>query len=443
MDDLIVIGAGSGGLAAAKRAAALGKTVSLIENDTVGGTCVSYGCVPKKLWHSISSTNHMLSLAKENGWDINQTNFNWNSIQPKLAEYIKKLNLRHEEKCKSLGINLIKGTAKLINKNQVIVNQKTYEGKHILIAVGAKADRINIEGGEFCETSYEFFSWKTQPKAVCIWGGGYIAVELASILNALGTKVHIIIRQPLVLRGFDNEMREFIQDKYIKRGIEIHTETTINRIEKSKNHLEISLKDGGKVTVDKVLQAVGRIPNTSHLGCSEIGIKMDEKMGIIVNEDYLTSQPTISAIGDCINKIQLTPVAIAQGRQWVDRHFSKTLFPVDFNNIPTAIFSHPESASIGYSEEAARKKYENVTVKKLTFNPLTTALAVKSKEPIFMKLIFEGEKLNIVGIHMVCEGAAEIIQALAAAFQKGITKKDLDLTMALHPTISEEFVTIY
>ncbi|MEK9726495.1 MAG: glutathione-disulfide reductase [Candidatus Margulisiibacteriota bacterium] len=443
MVDLIVIGAGSGGLAAAKRAAAYGKNVILVENDTIGGTCVSYGCVPKKLWHAISMAKHQFDLAQENGWKIRDKQFHWNQIQPKLLKYIQSLNQRHETKCRELNIKIINGKATFENEKTIKVNNQLFSAKHILVAVGGKAKKINIPGSIHTETSYDFFSWKEQPDSVLIWGGGYIAVELASILNALGTKVHLVIRQPLILRGFDHKLREFIQDKMIKRGIIIHTETSLKGIHIEKNKKVCKLDNDNNIAVEKVLQAVGRIPNTEKLNCNSAKIELDKHGGIIIDNNFQTSSKNIYALGDCINQVQLTPVAIAQARKWVDFIFNKKAFPVDFSHIPTAVFSHPEAAYIGLSEEEANTKYNDIKIKEMSFNPLTSALATNSKEPVLMKVVFQGKHMNIIGIHLACEGAAEIIQSLAIAFQKGITKSDLDMTMALHPTLTEELVTIY
>ena len=443
MIDLIVIGAGSAGLAAAKRAAQAGKKVVLVENDTIGGTCVSYGCVPKKVWHAISLAKHQLDVAKENGWDISVKGFDWQNTQQRLSQFVTGLNKRHYEKCLKLGVEVIQGTANLVDPQMVEVNGKKIATKHILIAVGAKAERLEVPGSDFCDTSYEFFSWDKLPKSVLIWGGGYIAVELGSILNALGAKVHIVIRKTSILNGFDHDMCDFLQKRYIERGIEIHKENSIVAITKNKQQLNVELTNGLNITVNKVIQALGRKPNTDQLNCDEVGIARSKSKAIIVNDSFLTNIPTISAIGDCIDHVQLTPVAIAQGRQWVDAFYKNTSFPVDYRNIPTAVFSHPEAASIGFTEKEALEKFKKVQSKILTFNPLTLALTNASKEPVFMKLIFEGDNETVIGIHIVADAAAEMIQSLAVAVQKGITKADLDLTMALHPSLTEELVTLY
>lgn len=364
-------------------------------------------------------------------------------MKPRLQEYITSLNQRHEQKCLDLGIQIIRGTAQIASKNSVKINNKTIQGHHILIAVGGKAVRLPIPGGDLCDTSYEFFSWDDLPKSVVIWGGGYIAVELASILNALGVTVHLVIRQDKVLRGFDEDLRQFLQDRYLDCGIKIHAKTTIASVKKAANQLSVTCENGTVLLTEKVIQAVGRVPFTETLNCHEVGIQTTQNGAVIVNKQYQTSVPSIFALGDCIDQVQLTPVAIAQAREWVDLVLINKTFPVDYTLIPTAVFSHPEAATIGKTETEAKAILKNVSVKTLTFNPLTMALTEEHKAPIFMKLILAGEDEKIVGIHVSCEGAAEIIQSLAIAMQKGITKKDLDLTMALHPSIMEELVTIY
>ena len=443
MYDLIVIGAGSGGLAAAKRAAKAQKKVLLIENDTIGGTCVSYGCVPKKLWHQISHTHFDLEHAKSHGWSINTPTFNWGEVKSRLSDFIKSLNNRHKEKCLAAGIDIVNGTAQLTSPTQVTVNNKCYDGKHILIAVGSTAQKLPIPGTEYCDTSYEFFAWDNLPNQVVVWGGGYIAVELASILNALGSTVHLIIRQSSVLRGFDEDLREFLHSQYENRGITIHNETSIEKVVKHNDEFIVHCTNGVQLKANKVLQALGRVPNTTPLNCSKVGIDCDNNGAIIVDDNYQTSVKTISALGDCIDRVQLTPVAIAQAREWVDNVLLNKSFPVDYRLIPTAVFSHPEAATIGLTESDAKNSYDNIDVKKLVFNPLTMALNQHHKEPVFIKLVINADNNRILGIHLSTSAAAEIVQSLAIAMQKGITKDDLDLTMALHPSVMEELVTIY
>ena len=443
MFDLIVIGAGSGGLAAAKRAASAGKSVALIENDSIGGTCVTYGCVPKKLWHAISQFCHQATIATHHGWSFNAPNFNWAAVQSRLSDYVTSLNQRHEQKCLDLGIQITRGTARIASPTSIEVNGDIIQGQRILITVGGKAVRLPIPGGDLCDTSYEFFSWPHLPPSVVIWGGGYIAIELASILNALGATVDLVIRQDKILRGFDEDLRQFLQDRYADRGIRIHDKTTIASVKKAANQLTVTCENGTVITTEKVIQAVGRVPCTDSLNCDEVGIQTTQNGAIIINEQYQTSVPSIFALGDCIDQVQLTPVAIAQAREWVDLVLVNKKFPVDYTLIPTAVFSHPEAATIGKTEAEAKATLKNVSVKTLKFNPMTMALTEQHKEPIFMKLILEGDDEKVVGIHLSCDGAAEIIQSLAIAMQKGITKDDLDLTMALHPSIMEELVTIY
>lgn len=442
MIDGLIIGAGSGGLAAAKRLAKYGKNVVLIEQDTIGGTCVSYGCVPKKIWHAVAGFDHHATLAEANGWTVSGLAFDWEQTQRNIQAYVKALNDRHQVICEDLGITIVRGTASFLDERTVAVNGRVYTPTHCLIATGSTATQLSFPGAEFCETSIDFFSWKTQPNRVAIIGGGYIAVELASILQALGTHVDIIIRGDTVLRGFDQDIRDLLNDQYQTRGICIHSGVTVTAIQAVGSRLDVMLSNQSSIDVDHVIQCVGREPNTASLQCKKSGIQC-QKNRIIVNDKYQTSNPTIYAVGDCIARGQLTPIAIAQARQWVDYIVADRTFPVSFDVIPTAVFSLPEAASVGLSESDAKRQFSKVNCIKKRFFPLTSALMNQPKDPVLLKLVLEGDDERVIGIHMVGEGASEIIQCLAVAVQKGITKADLDYTMALHPSITEELVTIY
>ena len=443
MYDLIVIGGGSGGVAAAKKAASFGKHVLLCEADKMGGTCVSYGCVPKKLLHQIAHFDHSVKLAKDQGWIVDTIDFSWPDARKKFHDYVAYLNQRYLSTCVDLGIRVVNGVAKLVDATTIELNNTRYSAKKILIAVGSKAVKLDVLGSDLCDTSYEFFSWSSLPDSVVVVGGGYIAVEIASILNALGVQTEVVIRKDLILTGFDHELQTHLQSLLIKRGIHFHTGVTIKSFEKNSSLIKTTLSSGNVLESEKVLQAVGRRPNTANLGCVEVGVECTKNGAINVNSEYQTSVKSIYALGDCIDQIQLTPVAIAQARKWAHKHFSQTKFDAFFDYIPTAVFSLPEAAVIGLSQAEAEKKYDNVTTSLLKFNPLLSALSVDHKDQVFMKVVYQGLDKHVIGIHIVCEAASEIIQSLAVAVQKGITKTDLDNTMALHPSISEELVTIY
>lgn len=440
--DLIVMGAGSAGLVSAKAVAKTGRRVLLVDEDTIGGTCVSYGCVPKKIWHGISHARHAFDLARDHGWSFETPSFSWDTVQPRLMAYIAGLNDRHEAMCESAGVTIVRGRAQFVSATTVAIEGTHYTAAHIVIAVGARAVRLPVPGSSLCDTSYEFFSWTTQPSSVVVWGGGYIAVEMASILNALGTTVHLIIRQDRVLRGFDDAFRTVLHERYEQDGIHIHPNTTIEQITPAGDKKCVTLRDGTVLTVDRVLQAVGRVPNTDDLGCEVAGVMRTSNGAIQVDEAYQTTAPTVSALGDCIDRIQLTPVAIAQAREWVHNRYLKAPFPVDYSIVPTAIFSHPEAACVGMTETQARAEHPHIDVKSLSFTPLSHALATH-KVRVWMTVIWETDHGRVLGIHMIGDGSAEIIQALAVAVQRGITKDDLDRTMALHPSVTEELVTIY
>jgi glutathione reductase (NADPH) len=442
MIDVMVIGAGSAGLVTAKQLAASGKSVALVENDTIGGTCVSYGCVPKKLWHRVSAFGGQMDAANDYGWSVSESSFDWEAMQQAIRGYVQKLNARHYQKCMDAGVTVIRGQASFVSPTTICINNTHYTAGHSVICVGSTAKKEPIPGADYCDTSYDFFSWPKQPQSVAIWGGGYIAVELASILQACGSRVHIICRQSQVLGGFDADLRAFIMDRYREKGIHIHTNSTIDRVDRIDEDTHRVVMGSQSIRVNRVIQAIGRRPNTDALLCESAGIMRDANGAIIVNDQYATSQPTVSALGDCIGGLQLTPVAIAQARDWFHRVWCKGNFPVDFSTVPTAVFSHPEIGTVGLTEDAAREQYADVSTKTLTFTPLTAVLSAQP-EPVFIKLIMSGGDLQVRGLHIVADSASEIIQSLAVAIQKGITKADLDKTMALHPSIMEELVTIY
>lgn len=443
MYDLIVIGGGSGGVAAAKKAADLGQRVLLCEADKMGGTCVSYGCVPKKVWHNIAHFQHSLDIAQDQGWTVQDVTFSFKRAAKKCLDYVAYLNDLYLNTCLKKGIKIEKGYAKLTGSNTVDVNNITYQAKKILVAVGSKTSFLDVDGSDLCDSSNDFFYWKSLPSKVVVVGGGYIAVELASILNALGVDTHIVIRKEKVLTGFDYDFQTHLQELLLKRGIKIHSGVTVKGFYKKDSYIQTSLSDGTFIESEKVLQAVGRQPNTQYLGCTESGVACTDRGAIKVDSNFQTSVSSIYAVGDCIDQFQLTPVAIAQARKWAHSHFSNLEFNAFFDYIPTAVFSLPEGATVGLTQEQAEQKYQDVSVSVIKFNPLSTALSPKHKEKVFMKLIYQGSKKHVVGAHIICEGASEMIQMLAIAIQKGITKIDLDNTMALHPSIAEELVTIY
>ena len=299
------------GKAAAKKAAKSGLSVCLIEEDRVGGTCVSYGCVPKKLWHAVSKTALTLATASDHGFDTQSSPFDWSTVQQKISDVVVRLNTSHQSTCESLGITVIKGAASLASDTSVLVNNQEYRGKRILIATGAKAHTLPIPGAHFCDTSQSFFAWSTLPTNVVIWGGGYIAVELGGILNALGCKVHIVIRKEHVLTGFDSDFQTELHHRYLASGMVIHSETSISSIQSSGQQLHVECENGLVIDADRVIQALGRLPNTAELNCQAIGVECMRNGRIVVVK---ITRPLYNIChGDCRNALQLTPVAIAEG----------------------------------------------------------------------------------------------------------------------------------
>jgi len=440
--DLIVIGAGSGGLAAAKRAASYGAKVAICEADRVGGTCVIYGCIPKKLMVYAASFGNLKQEAKGYGWSLN-AHFSWEQMFKNRNRKINQLNQNHIATLNKNDIPLLTGQASFIDPNTIKIKNKAYSAHNILISIGNTAVKIDIPGKEFGITSNDFFSLEKQPKEVAIIGGGYIAAEFGSILHGLGTKVHIIIRKPSILRDFDFEMRNHLQSEMRQNGIQFHNNTEVKKIEKIGLKYKLSLTSQKTLTADLVLFATGRTPAIHSINLDEIGIKITNE-AIVVDDMFRTNIPHIYSVGDCIHKepsLSLTPVAIAEGRSFADQVFGKKDNKINYKVIPTAVFSNPELAAVGLSEREAIKKFgpSQVQSYQSTFKPLYHTLT-KASHRTFLKMIVKKSTQKIIGLHMVGEDAAEIIQSLAISVQLGAKKQDFDNTMALHPTSAEEWV---
>lgn len=444
--DLLVIGAGSGGLAAAKRAASYGAKVAIIEDDLVGGTCVVRGCVPKKLLVYASQFSHVYEDAVGYGWDAVQPHFNWPSLAAIVDAEVNRLSQLHISFLDKSGVELIQGKAAFIDPHSIEVGNYKFTAERILIATGSEAILPDIPGIEHALTSREVFKLPEQPKRIAIIGGGYIGVEFAGIFNGLGTEVIQIIRGDKILRGFDEEIRTHVQDAMIQRDVTILANTQVERLEKTSEGVRLFLSGEhapGSVTVDAaVLFAIGRAPNTADLRLENAGV--ETVFGAVaVNEWSQTYQAHIYAVGDVTNRVNLTPVAIDEGRAFADTVFGHQPRRVNYANIPTAVFSQPEAATVGLSESAAVEQLgeENVKVYRSTFRPLYHSLT-GFHEKTLMKLVVDRQSDRVLGAHMVGKDAAEIIQSVAIALTKGATKQDFDNTMALHPSTAEEFVTM-
>jgi len=437
--DMIAIGAGSGGLSAVERASEYGKKCAVIEFKTVGGTCVNVGCVPKKvMWFAANTATHIKN-AEGFGFDIQQKSFSWQDLKNKRDDYIKGITDWYDDYLKDLGIDYLQGFAKLINKNTVAVGSNKYTAKHIVLAPGGEPHIPSIDGAKYGITSDGFFELDVMPSKVAVIGGGYIGVELAGVLNSLGSRVEIFARSGSLLRGFDHIIQDTLEKDYLAQGIKIHTNTQINSISKD---LNINTDSGIFSGYDQIIWAIGRKPLTKNISLSSAGVNTDNKGYIPTDKFQTTNIDNIFAIGDVTGQAALTPVAIAAGRRLSDRLYNgMTDRHLNYHNIPTVIFSHPPIGTIGLTESKAKDKYKKVKVYKSEFTPMSDAL-LKHKTTTAMKLICTGDNEVVVGCHIIGHGADEMLQGFAVAIKMGATKKQFDDTVAIHPSSAEELVTM-
>tara|TARA_Y100001968_G_scaffold18921_1_gene14874 strand:- start:2451 stop:3818 length:1368 start_codon:yes stop_codon:yes gene_type:complete len=447
--DLIVLGAGSGGLAAAKRAASYGARVAIVEGDRVGGTCVIRGCVPKKLLVYGSLYGEHIKNASSYGVEFKNAKIDSEILLANIRKEVDRLNELHIQFLSNAGVELIRGWGQFTGPNSVLVRDSSANGKpielhsdRILIAVGGSPKRPNIKGSELAWVSDDMFLLKSFPKTIVVVGGGFIACEFASILNGLGSKVIQIVRGERLLRGFDLGLSDVLQQGMQNKGIDLHFGSSPESIKVSKDQLIITSSISQQINCDGVLFAIGRTPSTKGLDLDKAGVKsLDGK--IKVDNNNVTNIPNIFAIGDVSNQINLTPVAIDEGRAFADTCFGDNPRLVDYNYVPKAVFSNPEIATVGLSEEEAITQYgkDKIKVFSSRFRSMSKSLP-KSKDLCLLKLIVEVKTEKIIGCHMVGDNAAEIIQMASISLAMKARKIDFDRTMALHPTISEEFVTM-
>uniref|UniRef100_UPI003AAFA8CF glutathione reductase, mitochondrial isoform X1 n=2 Tax=Centroberyx gerrardi TaxID=166262 RepID=UPI003AAFA8CF len=459
--DFLVIGGGSGGLAGARRAAELGATTAVIESHKLGGTCVNVGCVPKKvMWNAAVHAEYLHDHA-DYGFDAGHAHVNWETLKAKRDAYVSRLNHIYRNNLDKAKIETIQGHARFTGDPEptVEVNGRKYTAPHILISTGGRPSvlsDIDVPGASLGITSDGFFELESLPKRTIIVGAGYIAVEMAGILSTLGSKTSLIIRQTGVLRNFDNLISANCTKELQNSGIELWKNTQVKSASKTDKGLEVTLvtkdpekkNDEEKISiiqeVDCLFWAIGREPNTSGLNISEMGVDTDEKGHIVVDEFQNTTRPGIYAVGDVCGKALLTPVAIAAGRKLAHRLFEgKKESKVDYSNIPTVVFSHPPIGTVGLTEEEAIKTRgkENVKTYKTSFTPMYHAITTRKTQCI-MKLVCVGKEEKVVGLHMQGLGCDEMLQGFAVAIKMGATKADFDKTIAIHPTSSEEFVTM-
>lgn len=441
--DLFVMGAGSGGLAASKRAASYGAKVAIAEHDLVGGTCVIRGCVPKKLMVYASTFSHLYEDAVGYGWSAVEPHFDWSQLVSRVDAEVRRLSQLHIGFLEKAGVELIPGYAKFVDPHTIEVGERTVTADKILIAVGGEAFKPDIPGIEHSVTSRGMFLLPEQPKRIAVWGGGYIAVEFASIMNGLGSEVTEIIRRDLILKEFDQDIRVEIQEGMTKHGINFLTNTTIESVEKTEAGLKLTLsgEESQELIVDALLCATGRKPNLDGLGLENAGVEISQD-AIVVTQDSRTSQPHIFAVGDCTDRVNLTPVAIAEGRAFADTEFGNTPRSISHHLVATAVFSQPEAATVGMTEAEARAKFgDSIQCYKAKFRPMFHSLT-GADEKTLVKLIVESHTDIVLGAHIVGKDSAEIIQGIAIAVTMGATKKDFDKTIGIHPSTAEEFVTL-
>ncbi|HSH57146.1 MAG TPA: glutathione-disulfide reductase [Halomonas sp.] len=442
--DLFVIGAGSGGVRAARTAAASGTRVAVAEDRYLGGTCVNVGCVPKKLYSYAAHFQDAFEDAGGFGWHLPEApRFDWPTLRDNKIGEIKRLNGIYARLLDGAGVRLINGRARVLDAHHVAVGDEIHSAEKILVAVGGWPWTPEFPGSNLTLSSNDIFDLAEFPKRFLVLGGGYIAVEFASIFNGLGSETHLIYRGELFLRGFDQEVREFTRDQMVEKGVKLHFETNIERIDKIDSGLRVTLTDGQSLEVDAVLAATGRRPHLEGLGLDTLGVAQDDSGYLRVNERFETSVPSILALGDVIGGPELTPVALAEAMHLVRCHFEQTppTAPLDYRNIPTAVFCHPNIGTVGLSEEQAREQCGEIRVYTANFRPMKHTLS-GSSERCLMKLIVDDASDVVVGAHMVGEEAGEVIQGVAIAVKAGLTKADFDATVGIHPTGAEEFVTM-
>ena len=444
--DIIAIGGGSGGSATMNRAAMHGAKAAVIEGNIIGGTCVNVGCVPKKvMWYGAQVSETLKNYAADYGYTIGETSFDFKTLRKNREAYIERSRQAFSNNFNRNGVDYIEGYARFVDKNTVEVNGEHIRAKHIVIATGSYAFIPNVPGSELGGTSDDVFAWEELPESVSIIGAGYIAVELAGVLHGLGVKTDLFVRKGGPLRGFDQGIVEVLVEEMKKNGQPLHTHKVPQKLEKLDNgDIQIHFEDGTTHTSQKVIWAVGRKANVSQLNLEAAGVALNERGFIQVDEYQNTTTSGIYALGDVSGEKELTPVAIKAGRTLAERLFNgKTDAKMDYELIPTVVFSHPAIGSIGLTQEQAEAKYgaENIKVYQSTFAGMYSAITVH-RQMTKLKLITLGEEEKVIGLHGIGEGIDEMIQGFAVAVKMGATKADFDATVAIHPTASEEFVTM-
>ena len=440
--DLLVIGAGSGGVRTARVAASKGKRVAIAEVSDLGGTCVNVGCVPKKLFVYASQFPELFHASQGYGWHQNHSaSFDWNTLRDNKNTEISRLNGIYQKLLNNSGATIIQGRAKIEAPQRVSINGVDYTAEKILIATGGWPFIPDIPGKELAISSNEIFSLDQLPKKAVIVGGGYIAVEFAGILNGLGVETELIYRGNQLLKTFDQDCSIKVTEGMIDKGVKVQLNTNVTSISKSQQSLIVGLDNDKTIASDMVLYATGRIANTDGLGLENTAVTLGPNKAIVVDNNYCTKEPSIYAIGDVIDRVQLTPVAIKEAMVLINHLYAENNSAVDYTNIPTAVFSQPELATVGLNEEQAKLQYNEIEVYRSDFKPMFETLG-QGSERTFIKMIVDKATDRVLGCHMVGHHAAEIIQGIAIALKAGATKSQFDATIGIHPSTAEEFVTL-
>ena len=444
--DYIAIGGGSGGIASINRAAMYGQKCALIEAKELGGTCVNVGCVPKKvMWHAAQVREAIHMYGPDYGFDTTINKFDWDKLIATRTAYIDRIHTSYDNVLGKNNVDVIKGFARFVDAKTIEVNGETITADHILIATGGRPSHPSIPGVEYGIDSDGFFELPALPKRVAVVGAGYIAVELAGVINGLGAQTHLFVRKHAPLRSFDPMIVDTLVEVMNAEGPTLHTHAIPKAVVKNADgSLTLQLEDGRSETVDCLIWAIGREPATDNFNLAVTGVKTNEKGYIVVDKFQNTSVPGIYAVGDNTGAVELTPVAVAAGRRLSERLFNnKPDEHLDYSNIPTVVFSHPPIGTVGLTEQQAREQHgdDQVKVYKSSFTAMYTAVTTH-RQPCRMKLVCVGPEEKIVGIHGIGYGMDEMLQGFAVALKMGATKKDFDNTVAIHPTASEEFVTM-
>ncbi|WP_273758821.1 glutathione-disulfide reductase [Bartonella sp. AU55XJBT] len=443
--DLFVIGSGSGGVRAARLVGGLGKRVAIAEEYRIGGTCVIRGCVPKKLYVYASQYAKEFKKSVGFGWKYADPIFSWEKLVAAKNKEISRLEGLYRQGLENNNVHIYESRATFIDDHtlELSATGERVTAEKILIATGAKvAPNTTIEGADFCLTSNEIFDLDELPKSIVIVGGGYIGVEFANIFHELGVKTTLLHRGDLILRDFDHDLRQLLNNAMIEKGISILYEVTVSKVKAAENYYSVLLSNGQTINTDQVMLATGRMPNTVGLGLERAGIEVNAFGGVIVDKKMTTNIPHIWAVGDVTGHIQLTPVAIHDAMCFVKTAFENIPTKPNYDLITTAVFSQPEIGTVGLSEEEAIQRYKRLEIYRTVFRPMRNVLS-GSSEKMFMKLIVDGESRIVIGAHILGENAGEMAQLIGISLKGKLTKDIFDETMAVHPTMAEELVTMY